>query len=163
MDKSLSDILEIYRLVVHQNFTKDEAVRKVAGKSNADSANLLSSCMKSLNISNANFDYFLESKNYFDFKNFLLRRFPEHEENIFQFLNVVENASDVPVLDFSKIIKSPSHHKKKSLSSQVMLSSVRENFLDWIARHDMPQDVKTQLKGWITKIDGDDKKIKEIH
>lgn len=159
MDKSLSDILEIYRLVVHQHFTKDEALRKVAGESGAGGAEVLSSCAKYLNITPQNLDYFLEKKNHFNFENFLLRRFPEYEDKIFQFFNVYENVSDVPVLDFSQIIKSPSHHKKKSQNRQVILSSVRESFLDWIARQDVPQDVKEELKGWITKIDGKDQKI----
>lgn len=154
MNTSISNILEIYRLVAQQNYSLDEAAKKVGKKNNVDYADLLSSCTKELNISPDKFYFFLESKDNFNFKNFLLRRFPAHQDRIITFFDTFEDTNDIPILDFSRIIKPSSNHEKKSFSSHIILNSLREIFLDWIARPDIPQDVKDDLKGWIRKIDG---------
>lgn len=154
MKNSISNILEIYKLVVQKHYTPVEAAKEVGKKRNIDYSDLISSCIKDLNINKDNYNYFLEAKNDFNFKNFLSRRFPEHQDQIDRFFNTFEDASDIPVLDLSKIIKPSYHNEKKSISSQVILSSLKDNFLDWISRPDIPQDVKEELKGWIIKING---------
>ena len=84
MKNSISNVLEIYRLVVQHNYTKDEAARQLSKKNNVAYADLLSSCTKVLNISPDKFDYFIDSQNRFNFKNFLFRRFPEQEDQIIE-------------------------------------------------------------------------------
>ena len=157
MNDTISNVLEIYRLVVLNNYTKDEAAKQIGKKHNVDHSDLLSSCIEVLNISPDNFDYFdyfLDSENRFNFKNFLFRRFPDQKEQIIQFFNSFEETSDIPILDFTKIIKRSPYHEKKSLSNELMLSSLKESLLNWIARPDIPQDVKEELKSWITRIEG---------
>jgi hypothetical protein len=154
MKNSISNVLEIYKLVVQKHYTPVEAAREVGKKRNINYSDLISSCVKDLNISADKFDYFLESKDDFNFKNFLSRRFPEHQGQIDRFFNTFEDTGDIPVLDLSKIIKPSSHNEKKSFSSHLMLSSLKDNFLDWMSRPDIPQDVKEELKRWITKING---------
>ncbi len=154
MNNSISNVLEIYRLVVQNNYTKDEAAKQLSKNNNIDYSDLLSSCTKVLNISPDKFDYFLDSQNRFNFKNFLFRRFPSQEDQITQFFNSFEDTSDIPILDFTKLIKPSPDHEKKKLSSKLMLISLKDSFLDWIARPDVPQDVKEELKRWITRIEG---------
>jgi len=154
MKDSISNILEIYKLVVQKHYTPVEAAGEVAKKKNIEYSDLISACTKDLNISADKFDYFLGSKDDFNFRNFLSRRFPERQDQIDRFFNTFEDTDDIPVLDLSKIIKPASHTEKKSLGSQVILSSLKEQFLDWISRPDIPQDVKEELKRWITKIEG---------
>lgn len=144
----------MYRLVVQKHLTQVEAAREVAKKKNVNYSDLIASCTKDLNIGKDKFDYFLESKDDFNFKNFLTRRFPEHQDRIEKFFNTFKDPSGIPDLDLSKIIKPSSHNGKKIFSSQVILSSLKDNFLDWISRPDIPQDVKDELKRWITKISG---------
>jgi len=154
MNNSISNVLDIYRLVLQNNYTKDEAAKKLSKKNNLDYSAMLSSCTKALNISPDKFDYFLDSQNKFNFKNFLFRRFPEEEEHITRFFNSFEDTSDIPILDFTKLIKPSPDHGKKKLSRKLMLISLKDSFLDWIARPDVPQDVKEELKSWITRIEG---------
>jgi len=154
MKTSISDILEIYKLVVRKDYTPAEAAAKVGKKSNIDYSDLMSSCAKDLNISQDKFIYFLESKNDFNFRNFLSRRFPEHQDQIDRFFNTFEDTGDIPVIDLSKIIKPASQNEKKGFSSQLILSSLKDKFLDWKSRPDIPQDVKEELKHWIAEIEG---------
>ncbi len=153
MKNSISNVLEIYRLVVQHNYTKDEAARQLSKKNNVDYSDLLSSCTKVLNISSDKFDYFIDSENRFNFKNFLFRRFPDQEEQIIRFFNTFEETSDIPILDFTKLIKRSPHLESKPLSNELLLLSLKDSFLDWIARPDVPQDVKEKLKKWITRIE----------
>jgi len=154
MNNPISNVLAIYRLVVQNNYTKDEAAKQLSKKNNVDYSNLLASCTKVLNISSDKFDYFLDSQNRFNFKNFLFRRFPDQEDQITQFFNSFEETSDIPILDFTKLIKPSSHHENKTLSSELMLISLKDSFLNWIARQDVPHDVKEELKSWIKRIEG---------
>ncbi len=154
MNDTISNVLEIYRLVVLNNYSRDEAAKQVGKKHNVDHADLLSSCIEALNISPDNFDYFLDSENRFNFKNFLFRRFPDEKEQIIQFFNSFEETSDIPILDFTKLIKSSPYHEKKTLSNELILLSLKESLLNWIARPDIPQDVKDEIKNWITRIEG---------
>jgi len=154
MNNSISNVLEIYRLVVLNNYTKDEAVKKLSKKNNVSYSDLLASCTKVLNISPDKFDYFLDSQNKFNFKNFLFRRFPDENEQIIHFFNSFEDTSHIPILDFTKLIKPSPKYEKKTLSSELMLISFKESLLNWIARPDVPQDVKDEIKIWITRIEG---------
>ncbi len=154
MKNSISSVLEIYKLVVQKHYTQVEAAKEVGKRRNINYSDLISSCTKDLNISVDKFNYFLESKDDFNFKNFLSRRFPEHQVQIEKFFNRFEDTSDIPVLDLSKIIKPSFRNEKKSISSQVIIFSLKDKFLDWISRPDIPQDVKEELKSWITKIEG---------
>ena len=153
MKNSISNVLEIYRLVVQHNYTKDEAAKQLSKKNNVNYADLLSSCTKVLNISPDKFDYFIDSQNRFNFKNFLFRRFPDQEDQITRFFNTFEETSDIPILDFTKLIKRSPHYEKQPLSNELILLSLKDSFLDWIARPDVPQDVKEKLKKWITRIE----------
>ena len=157
MNDSISNVLEIYRLVVQNNYTKDEAAKQLSKNNNIDYSDLLSSCTKVLNISPDKFDYFLDSQNRFNFKNFLFRRFPDQEDQITHFFNSFEDTSDIPILDFTKLIKPSPHHEKKKLSSKLMLISLKDSLLDWIAHPEVPRDVKEELKIWITRIEGKEK------
>ena len=115
---------------------------------------IVASCTKALNISTDKFDHFLHSQNRFNFKNFLFRRFPEEEEQITHFFNSFEDTSDIPILDFTKLIKPSPHNGMKTLSSKLMLISLKDSLLNWIARPDIPQDIKEELKSWIKNIEG---------
>ena len=114
---------------------------------------LLSSCIKSLNISRETFGYFLKSENTFNFKNFLIRRFPDEHRKIISFFNSFELTSDIPILDLTKLTKKSSRTEKSSFNKNIMMISLKEDFQDWIARNDIPQDLKDELKGWIVKIE----------
>jgi len=152
MNKPLTNILDIYRIAVQEHCNLDDAVKSFAKKKNIEYNEILSSCTRAMNINKDTFNNFLES-DAFNFKNFLIRRFPEHQNQIIRFFNSYEDTSDIPILDFTKIIKPLSPLEKKSFNSHVIWSSLKENFEDWIARNDMPQDVKDELKGWIRKIE----------
>ncbi len=154
MDISLTNILEIYRLVAQKLYTIDDALREVGRKHHIEASALRSSCTRTLNISVEMFDNFLKVENSFNFKNFLVRRFPEHNTEISRFFNAFENASDIPVLDLTKVFKTSALVKSPSLSSNFMMNEMENSFQDWIARNDVPQDLKDELKGWIKKIDG---------
>ncbi|UCH80681.1 MAG: hypothetical protein JSW20_13235 [Nitrospiraceae bacterium] len=154
MNNSISNVLEIYKLVLQNNGTKEDAAKELGKKHKVDYQDLLASCTKTLNISPDKFDYFLDSQNRFNFKNFLFRRFPDDEDRITQFFNSFEDTSNIPILDFTKLIKPSRHHKPIKLSSELMIISLKDSFLDWIARPDVPQDVKKELKNWITRIEG---------
>ena len=154
MNNPISNVLAIYRLVVQNNYTKDEAAKHLSKKNNVDYSNLLASCTTVLNISSDKFDYFLDSQNRFNFKNFLFRRFPEQKNQITQLFNSFEETSDIPILDFTKLIKPSLDHEKKKLSSKLMLISLKDSLLNWIAHPDVPQDVKDEIKICITRIEG---------
>ncbi|MEW6601801.1 MAG: hypothetical protein AB1499_12590 [Nitrospirota bacterium] len=154
MNSSISNVLEIYRLVVQKRYSQADAARELGRKKNIAHSDVIPSCAKDLNIGTDKFEYFLESRDDFNFKNFLFRRFPEQQDQIERFFNTFNNTGDIPVLDLSKIIKPISHSTKKGISSHLILSSLKDKFLDWMARPDIPQDVKEELKGLITKIEG---------
>lgn len=152
MSESLSHVLEMYRLVTQQNNSPIEAAKEVGRQNNLNYSTLLSSCTRDLNISSDQLDHFLRSRNNYDFKNFLIRRFPSNRDQIVNFFNSFEDTSEIPVLDMSKIVKPSLSDEKKILNSQIIVSSLREQFLDWITRDDIPHDIKEELKNWINKI-----------
>ncbi|MFX0012484.1 MAG: hypothetical protein ACFE9R_19375 [Candidatus Hermodarchaeota archaeon] len=154
MDNSLTNILEIYRLVSQKLYKIDDAFREIGMKNNIEISALRQTCTKKLNISTEVFENFLQSSNRFNFKNFLTRRFPRHITEIIRFFNALENADDIPVLDLRKVFKTSAFAKSASLGRDVMMNELENSFQDWIARNDVPQDVKDELKGWIKKIDG---------
>ena len=153
MDQSLTSILKIYRLVVQEQYSLDDATKEVSKMNDVEYSELLSSCTRALNISRDTFSYFLESDNTFNFKNFLIRRFPDEHQKIISFFNSFELTSDIPILDLTKLSKKSSHAEIPNLNRNVMMGSLKENFQDWIARNDIPQDLKDELKGWIVKIE----------
>ena len=153
MDQSLTSILKIYRLVVQEQYSLDDATKEVSKMNDVEYSELLSSCTRALNISRDTFSYFLESDNTFNFKNFLIRRFPDEHRKIVSFFNSFELTSDIPILDLTKLSKKSSHTEIPILNRNVMMGSLKENFQDWIARNDIPQDLKDELKGWIVKIE----------
>lgn len=157
MDISLTTIFEIYRLVAMNLYTVDDALREVGMKHHIEPSALRSSCTRTLNISDEVFENFLETDNAFNFKNFLIRRFPENNTEIIRFFNAFENVSDIPVLDLTKVFKKSAFTKSPSLTSHVMVNELENSFQDWIARNDVPQDMKDELKGWIKKIDSQNK------
>jgi hypothetical protein len=153
MDQSLTSILKIYRLVVQEQYSLDDAIREVCNLNDIEYSEMLSTCTRSLNISKEKFAYFLESDNTFNFKNFLIRRFPAEHRKIISFFNSFELTSDIPILDLTKLTKISSRTDNSSFNGNVMMSSLKEDFQDWIARNDIPQDLKDELKGWIVKIE----------
>lgn len=153
MDQSLTRILKIYRLVVQEQYSLDDAVREVSKMNDIEYSEMLSSCTKSLNINMEKFGYFLEDNNTFNFKNFLIRRFPNEHQKIISFFNSFELTSDIPILDLTKLTKKSPLTDNSNFNGNVMMSSLKENFQDWIARNDIPQDLKEELKGWIIKIE----------
>ena len=153
MDQSLTRILKIYRLVVQEQYSLDDAIREVSKINDIEYSEMLSSCTDALNISMEKFGYFLEDDNTFNFKNFLIRRFPKEHQKIISFFNSFELTSDIPILDLTKLTKKSSLSDNTNFNGNVMMSSLKENFQDWIARNDIPQDLKDELKGWIVKIE----------
>ena len=153
MNNVLTNILEIYRLVVQERYTIVEAAREVGTKNNIKHSDLLSSSIEALNISADTFNRFLESENAFNFKNFLIRRFPANQSQVIRFFNSFEDTSDIPIIDFTKIIKSSPHSEKKRYINNAIWISLKEDFQDWIARDDIPQDMKDVLKDWVIKLE----------
>jgi hypothetical protein len=138
---------------VQQHFSLDDAIREVCNLNDIEYSEMLSTCTRSLNISKEKFGYFLEDENTFNFKNFLIRRFPDEHRKIISFFNSFELTSDIPILDLTKLTKISSRTDNSSFNGNVMMSSLKEDFQDWIARNDIPQDLKDELKGWIVKIE----------
>jgi hypothetical protein len=153
MDQSLTTILKIYRLVVQEQYSLEDASREISKMNDIEYSELLSSCTKTLNISRDTFGHFLESENTFNFKNFLIRRFPDEHRKIISFFNSFELTSDIPILDLTKLTKISSRTEPPSFNRNGMMSSLKENLQDWIARNDIPQDLKDELKGWVVKIE----------
>ncbi len=153
MNKSLSHILELYRYVVQKQYTLDDAAAAVGKEKNIDKSALLSSCRKELNISIEVLNGFLISEDPFNFKNFLVRRFPADLSKISRFFNTFEDSSDIHVLDLTKVIKPSSHTDHKYMSNSTLISMLKEDLQYWVTSHDLPQDVKDSMKGWIKKIE----------
>ncbi len=153
MNETLENILEIYRFVMQKNYELDNAVAAVGKKKNLDKIELLSTCMNELKINSDVFNNFLETEDPFNFKNFLVRRFPSDHNKITRFFNSFEDVGDIPIIDLTKIIKSSSRTDNKYVSSTAMMSSLKEDFQDWIGRHDVPQDIKDVMKDWLLKME----------
>ncbi len=153
MNELLSNILEIYRNVVQKQYALDDAAAEVGKEINIDKSALLSSCTKELNISSEVFNSFIVSDDPFNFKNFLVRRFPADQSKISRFFNTFEEGGDIPVIDLTKIIKASPHTEHKYVSNSSMLSSLKEDIQYWITRHDVPQDVKDAMKDWVRKME----------
>ncbi len=153
MDQSLTNVLKIYRLVAQDHYNLDDATKEVSKMNDIEYADLLSSCISTLNISRETFGQFMESNNTFNFKNFLIRRFPDEHKAIISYFNSFEVTSDIPILDLTKLTKKSPLTESASFSTPGMMISLKEDFQDWIARNDLPQDLKDELKGWIVKIE----------
>ena len=126
MDQSLTTILRIYRLVVQEHFSLDDAAREVSNVNGMEYSEIISTCTKTLNISREKFTYFLESDNTFNFKNFLIRRFPDEHRKIISFFNSFELTSDIPILDLTKLTKKSSRTDNVNFNSNVVMSSLKE-------------------------------------
>ncbi len=156
-DKSLTNILEIYKLVAQKLYTFDEALTEVGMKHHIETSALRLSCTRGLNISIEMFDNFLKEENAFNFKNFLIRRYTEHNMEIIRFFNTFDNCTDMPVLDLTKVFKTSTFTNNFSLYRDTTMNELENSFQDWIARNDVPQDMKDELKSWIKKIDSSNK------
>ena len=153
INKSLSHAFEIYRLVRQDHYSRIEAAKKVGMKNRITYASVMSSCTRDLNISTDDFDNFLEPENTVEFKNFLIRRFPYHQEQIIEFFNAFEETIEEVEQDMvKKLVRPLLPDEKKTLFNQIILSSMRDEFHNWISRDDVPKDIKNDIQEWLKKL-----------
>jgi hypothetical protein len=153
MNKGLRYVLEVYRSVRQQHLSRVDAAKNVGNANRITYETVMASCTRGLNISTDQFDYYLEPESTVEFKNFLIKRFPNFQDQIDEFFCAFDQTSDDTGQDISeKIVRPLFQDEKKSLFNQLMLNSFREKFQDWTARKDLPIDVREQLKDWLKKI-----------
>lgn len=153
MNKGLRHVLEVYRFVRKQYISRVDAAKNVGNANRITYETVMASCTRGLNISTDEFDYYLEPENTVEFKNLLIKRFPNFQDQIDEFFSAFDETSDDTEQDISeKIVRPLFQDEKKSLFNELMLDSFREKFQDWATRKDIPIDVREQLKDWLEKI-----------
>ena len=153
INKSLSHAFEIYRLVRQDHHSRVEAAKKVGKRNRITYATVMSSCTRDINISTDKFDDFLEPENAVEFKNFLIIRFPDNQDEIIEFFNVFEETIEEVEKDMvEKLVRPLLPEEKKTLFNQIILSSMRDKFHNWISRDDVPKDIKNDIQKWLKKL-----------
>lgn len=153
MNKGLRHVLEVYRLVRQQYHSRVNAAKNIGKANRIAYETVMASCTRGLNISTDKFDYYLEPENTVEFKYFLIKRFPNFQDQIEEFFGAFDEASDDTEQDISEKILGPLFpDERENLFNQLMLNSFREKFQDWTTREDIPIDVREQLKDWLKNI-----------
>lgn len=153
MDKGLKHILEVYRLVRQNYLSRVDAAKQVGKANRITYETVMASCTRGINISTDDFDYFLEPENSSEFHTFLIKRFPNTQDQIDDFFSAFIEILDKPdKKDPRKFVRTLFEDEKKSLLNQLILKSLRDRFQKWSLRDDIPKDVREQLKDWLTKI-----------
>jgi hypothetical protein len=152
MDKGLKHILEVYRLVRQNYLSRVDAAKHVGKANRITYETVMASCTKGINISTDDFDCFLEPENSSKFHAFLIKRFPNTQDQIDNFFSAFIEISDKSEKKSDKFVRTLFEDERKSLLNQLILKSLRDRFQKWSLRDDIPKDVREQLKDWLTKI-----------
>lgn len=153
MEKGLKHILEVFRLVRQRDFSRINAAREVGKTNRITYRTVMASCTGGINIRTDKFDYFLEPENTTEFHDFLIRRFPSHQDRIDEFFSAfIEQADGSEPNGPRRIVRTLFEEEKKSLFTQLILSSIKDKFQEWSLRNDIPPDVREQLRNWLTEI-----------
>ena len=152
MDKGLKHILEVYMLVRQNYLSRKDAAKHVGKINRITYETVMASCTRGINISTDDFDYFLEPENSSKFHTFLIKRFPNTQDQIDNFFSAFIEISDKPEKKSDKLVRTLFEDEKKSLLNQLILKSLRNKFQKWFLRDDIPKDVREQLKDWLTTI-----------
>ena len=94
MNKGLKHILEVYRLIRQNYLSRIDAAKRVGKANRVTYETVMASCTKGINISTDDFDYFLEAENSSEFHAFLIKRFPNAQDNIDDFFSAFIEISD---------------------------------------------------------------------
>ena len=103
MNKGLKHILEVYRLVRQNYLSRVDAAKQVGKANRITYETVMASCTRGINISTDDFDYFLEPENSSEFHAFLIKRFPNTQDQIDDFFSAFIEILDKPEKRSNKI------------------------------------------------------------
>ena len=114
----------------------------------------MSSCTRNVGINADELDYFLESGNATAFRDFLVKRFPLHQETINEFFNAFAPAHACKGLEdqATKKIQTMFDDERRNLLNLLLLPTFKEKFSEWANREDIPADVRKQISEWLASI-----------
>ena len=153
LPKALKYVLMVYRLIRMERFPRIEAIKKIALKERIDPQTVSSACTKSLGIKMADFDDFVLDRNTKSFEEYLIKRFPDYQDEIERFFDeIAGQQQETQEDDLIRRLKALFPEEKRDLLKSVLLNKIKEDFLGWISRKDIPDDVIEELKKWIDVI-----------
>lgn len=153
LPKALEHVLKVYRLIRMERFDRIKAIKKIALKERIDPQSVSSACTRSLGIKMADFDVFVLDKNTDSFEEHLIKRFPDYQDEIERFFDeILGRQHETQEEDHIRRLKAFFPEENRDLLKTVLLDKMQEDFLGWISRKDIPDDIREQLKKWIDVI-----------
>jgi hypothetical protein len=145
---TLSHILKVYRLVFRYGLPRKSAINEVArSPRRIDPRSVVSACTRSIGINIAEFDEFIMKKDGSEFRALLLKRFPIQQkfiDNFFVALQAVPEAIDKKEL--LSPIETLFHDEVEILRNNILLKRIKDQFILWKDRSDIPNDIKEQIR-----------------
>lgn len=152
LPKGLKYIFEVYRLVRYENYTRKQAVNKIATRhEKINPSTVRAACTREICIGTDRLDLYMKPGHEASFKDFLLNRFPQYENEIEEFFTYNFE------LKYSQ--KIDTRLRKASMYPSELLNELKRKLLIelqksldlWIDR-DVPNDIKITLQEWIELI-----------
>ena len=146
----LKHILEVYRLIRGENYSRIEATNKVAMEERIDPQSVRTSYTRSIGINTNRFDCLVSAENAVLLEDHLIKRFPSYQDDIEIFFDdIIGRKQEIKKDNPLRKLKALFPEEQRDLLKSVLLDKMQEDFLVWLQRPDIPADIKQAFEKWI--------------
>lgn len=152
LQRTLEQIFEVTFIVYKLKYDRIDAVKRVGRKYRVAQNTIISACTRGININTHELDEYLKIENATKFEDFLIQRFPYYQKQIEDFFADVLNKEILDNPDeISSIVKQILPEEIKFTIAKIYYKDIKEKFLDWNNRKDIPEDIRNQISEWLIK------------
>lgn len=152
--KSLSHVLQVYRLVQESLLSRTNAIKDIAKKERTAQSTIASACTRDIAIKGmGELDYFLQPHKASEFRDHLIQRFPQYQTPIEEFFLAFQNGKDTLPADYpERTIRPLLPGERKNVLHKLLLIKVHGKLSAWVKRGDIPVDLKQEIQEMLDQI-----------
>lgn len=149
----LGEVLEVYCLVRRSKLPRIRATREVARTRRIDPNTVSAACTRSLGISTEELDYFLEPENKVEFKNHLVKRYPEFLREIDTIFAAAEGeVRSQTVSDLERFMRSLFRDEVKGVLRSFVLKDASDRLSRLLEWDGVTEPAKAELRDIMKRI-----------
>lgn len=152
--KSLSHVLQVYRLIQKSLLTRTKAIKDVAEKERRPYSTIASACTRDISIKGMDeLDYFFLPQNVNEFRDHLIQRFPQYQSFIEDFFSGFKGGGEILDKDDpERMLRPLLAGEKKDLLHKLLLKRAHGRLSEWGKREDIPKDLKQEIQELLDQI-----------
>lgn len=148
----MRQILEVYRLVYQLGYERTDAVKKVALVCRVTSQTISSAITRNIGINTSQLDNLMRKGNEDAFRQHLVRHFPNYQDDIEKFFTSVNESTEYVEKGPTRILRTLFPEEKLNVLNLILLDEVRKYLKQWLARTDIPEDLREEIRDIKTKL-----------